>query len=368
MEGGLCVLKTGIGVFDAGHVLERERDGSCGALQVLHIVSVYVYADPAAGEIACIHHFGVVRDFHGKIGAQRGDGLAGFGAGRALREGDVNGYIVALARAQKTYAAHHGADGFHVFHFADAGEDLIRPGDSFLTRGVLRHLQRQAHGVHIHRGHIAEPLGERNPAAAEQENDSQGKNDPFSAEGPADKPAVDAVKGVLALRLLLFPILFPLAQHTFCHGGNQGQGNDEARRKGVAHGEGEVGEQLPGDAVHKYDGQEHADGGEGGGRNGSGDLLCALHRRLNRRCSLGAETVDVFDHDDGVIHQHTDGYRETGEGYHVERHAGEVHQHKREYHADRDGHQGNDRGPDIPQEQKQDDDRKNRAEQKALED
>ena len=58
--------------------------------------------------------------------------------------------------------------------------------------------------------------------------------------------------------------------------------------------------------------------------------------------SLGRPAVDVFEHDDGVIHDHADAHGDAAEAHHVERQVADVHQHEHREdahgHGDRDGH------------------------------
>ena len=163
--------------------------------------------------------------------------------------------------------------------------------------------------------------------------------------------------------LFRFAVLF---QHTGGHGGHQRQCDDQTGQQGVAHGQRQIGEQFPGDAVHEHDGQEHTDGGQCGGRDGAGHLPGTGHRRLNGIGAVGAQPVDVLNDHHRVVHKHTHGDGQAGQGDDIQRHPGEVHEHDGKHQTQGDGAQGDEGGADIPEEQEQNQDGKQRAESQTF--
>ena len=156
------------------------------------------------------------------------------------------------------------------------------------------------------------------------------------------------------------------AQHPRRHGGHQCQGNDQACQQGIGHGERQIGKQLLGDTRDEHDGQEHADGGQRGGRHRPRHLSCAGDGGLNDVGPLGPQAVNILDDHHGVIHQHTHRHGKAGQRDHIDGHAGEVHQHDGKDHADGDGAKGDKGWAQIPQEQEQDQDREHRTQQEAI--
>ena len=119
-------------------------------------------------------------------------------------------------------------------------------------------------------------------------------------------------------------------------------GDGERAENEEGDGQAEVLEDLTRDAAGEAERQEHRDGGEGRGGQRERDLLRALDAAGHAVVSLGRPAVDVFEHDDGVIHDHADAHGDAAEAHHVERQVADVHQHEHREdahgHGDRDGH------------------------------
>ena len=164
------------------------------------------------------------------------------------------------------------------------------------------------------------------------------------------------VNGQQPVEQRVFDLAGP-AQHRAARGGHDGQSHHQRSAQGVADGQCHIGQQVTGHTVGKQDGHKHADGGQGGGNDGRGHLPCALHGRPRRRNAPGAQAVDVFDDDDGVVHQHTDAQRQTGQADDVQRNAAEIHQHNGEQHAQRNADSHHQCGAHVLEEQRQHDDR-----------
>ena len=116
------------------------------------------------------------------------------------------------------------------------------------------------------------------------------------------------------------------------------------------------------------DGQEHADRGEGGSHDGHAHLLGALDRRAGRGHAAAAQTVDVLDDDDGVIHQHTNAEGQARQRHNIHIQTGEVHEHHGKQHRQRDTDADHQRGLDILEEDGQHDDGKGRTDEHTAQD
>ena len=144
-------------------------------------------------------------------------------------------------------------------------------------------------------------------------------------------------------------------------GRHQRKGHQQAGHQRIGDGQAHIGKQLAGNALGKHDGQEHADGSKGGSRDGARHLPGAPHRCLCGRSAFAAHAVDVFDHHDGVIHQHTHAQCQTAERDHVQGDAGEIHKHHREHQADGNTQCHHQCGLEVLQEDGQHDDRQHTA-------
>ena len=368
MQGGGRLLQAVGHVLRAGDGGQLCRQVTGGGLHLLHVVTIDVQGDAAAGEVG---HIGVHGAGGGDGAVHTGAGglhlLAGLRAGGPLRQGDVGGDVVFPAagghHTGHVHApgagggGHHRAHGFHVVHGGDALQGLVRQGHRLLPGAALGHGDGQVHGVHVDIGHKGEAPGQGGSGGAHQQQQGHPQHHQLVVDGPGHRLAIGGVDLIQQSRLL--GLL--LAEHTGGHGGYQGQGHNEAGQQGIGHGQGQVREQLLGDALHEYDGQEHAHGGQGGGHDGAQHLPGPGYRRLDDGGPLGAQSIDILDDHHGVIHQHAHRHGQARQGDHVDGNAGEVHQHHGEDHADGDGAQGDHRGPQVPQEQIQDQHREQRA-------
>ena len=115
-------------------------------------------------------------------------------------------------------------------------------------------------------------------------------------------------------------------------------------------------------AGNEHDRQEHADRRERRREQRAGNLTYALNARgQNRQMLLVAQTVNVFDRNDRVVHQHTYAQRQPRQRQNVQRNARKIHTHERSDHAQRNGERDNDRRPVIHQEDQQNQNRKRAA-------
>ena len=122
-------------------------------------------------------------------------------------------------------------------------------------------------------------------------------------------------------------------------------------------GPAELNEELARHAAHEGGRQENGDQGEGGGDHRQPDFIRGVHCRLKGRLALRQMAHDVFDLDDGVVHQNADDQGHREQGHHVEREAHQIH-----HGEGRNGGQGQGGGRDqggapVAQEQPDDDDR-----------
>ena len=113
----------------------------------------------------------------------------------------------------------------------------------------------------------------------------------------------------------------------------------------------EFGEQLAGITLGKRQRREHRDQRERHRHHRETDFLGALDRRLERRHAFLDVAVDVFQHDDGIVHHQADRQHQPEQGQHVD---GEAHGVEEDEGADqrhRDGDEGDQGGAPVAQEQ-----------------
>ena len=161
--------------------------------------------------------------------------------------------------------------------------------------------------------------------------------------------------------------LLALLQQRRAHGRNQRQRHDQRGQQRIGDGQRDILEQLARHALQKHDGQKHADGGQRGREQRAGHLIGALDAGLqDRQLLLIAQSVDVLDDHDGIVHQHTDGQGKSAQRNDVQRDVGEIHAHQSRHHAQRYGAGDDDGGPQIGQEDGQHDHGQDRAHAQAL--
>ena len=107
--------------------------------------------------------------------------------------------------------------------------------------------------------------------------------------------------------------------------GHKDQRDEERGEEGGDDGEAEAEhpEREIAAALHQNQRQKHDDRGEGGHHDGEADLAGTDDGGARGLDAFLAETVNIFDDDDGVIHDHADGEEEAHHRGDVERPAGE---------------------------------------------
>ena len=129
-------------------------------------------------------------------------------------------------------------------------------------------------------------------------------------------------------------------------------GRDDHRHRD---GQGELAEELAGDAAEEGAGQQHRAEHQRHGEDRPGDLVHCLDRGFAHGQALVQPALDVLQHDDGVVHDEADGQHQPEERQVVQ---GEAHQaHDGEGPDQRDCHvdHGQEQGFPVLQEQQDDD-------------
>src|SRR5699024_3192677 len=121
--------------------------------------------------------------------------------------------------------------------------------------------------------------------------------------------------------------------------------------------------QLADHAADQADGDEHGGGGDGRRGDRAGDLAHGVEDRGAAILAVGQVPVDVLDDDDRVVDDAPDGHRQRGQGEQVERDPDDLEADERDDERQRDRHGGHRGGPDLAQEQQDDDDGEHQAEQ-----
>ena len=159
-----------------------------------------------------------------------------------------------------------------------------------------------------------------------------------------------------------------MLEHVRGDRGHKREGHKQRRGKHISDGERKGHEQLTHKARGENRRQEHAYRGERGGHDGTRDLLGTLYRSARRRNAAAAQAIDVLQHDDGVVHEHTDGQRDAAKSEDVDREAGEIHKDERAQHRERDGERHDERGLHRLEEQGENHNGQGRAQNQRLQD
>ena len=107
------------------------------------------------------------------------------------------------------------------------------------------------------------------------------------------------------------------------------------------------------------DEDQHDD--QGAERDRVADFRAGLEHDQQRRLGLGTvpvlpqAAVDVLHVHDGIVDQLADGHSQTAQGHRVDRHAKPLEHQSRDDNRQRDGRQGDERGPEIEEKKEQDD-------------
>ena len=370
MQLGSGRLFPGGDVLRALHAAQHVGHGVGGLAQIVEIVGVYAHRDAAAGEH--LHHGGHERvrvrvHFGVHVGAFLVD-LPGDAAGLiSLFEQDVERNVAVGGRKGKARSgavADGAADGLNARHGEHPRRRLVRRGGRLGKGAALRHRERYHHLFHFHIGEEREAPCEHRRAARGKQRQRGEQRDGLVPHRPED--------GLFVLRHeareCRLPLWSRVREQLACQRRDERERYDETGDERIGEREHHIGEELARKALDERDRDKHADRCERGGRDRAADLSCAGHGGLDGRFAERAQAVCVFDNDDGVIHQHADRYRKTGERHDVDGNAGEVHEREREKQADRDRAERDDRGPPVAQKEKEDDDREERAPEKARKD
>ncbi|MCY1223649.1 hypothetical protein D9M72_357850 [compost metagenome] len=138
------------------------------------------------------------------------------------------------------------------------------------------------------------------------------------------------------------------------HGGQgrrQGQGVEGRNHRGDGDGQGELLEELTGEAGDEGGRHEHGAQHQGGGDDRAGHFLHGLAGGLDGRSAEADVPFDVFDHHDGVVHHDADGQHQAEQRQGVEGEAEQVHHCEGADQRYRHGRQRDDRGTPGLQEQ-----------------
>ncbi len=232
----------------------------------------------------------------------------------------------------------------------ERGDNLARA----LDRGGVRELDGNEEGTLVFFGEEAGggQLGEAEDAEAGGGDQDDAKD--RHAQQAADDGGVSVAHPVDAAQDAAHdaPVLVGVAQEDAAQGGREGERVDGGDHHGDADGDGELAEQLAGDAGDEGDGYEDREQHQGDGDDRAGDLA---HRLLGgflwREVGLLLHhALDVLDHHDGVVDHDADGQDEGEQGDGV----GGIAEHEQggdgADDADRDGGGGDQGGADIAEE------------------
>jgi hypothetical protein len=146
---------------------------------------------------------------------------------------------------------------------------------------------------------------------------------------------------------------------------DQGHRHHQRHADGDRHGQCLVAEQLPGDALHEHQRQEHRDRGERGRDHRHAHFAGADDRRLEDAQPAFARLGDRLEHHDGVVDHQARGQRQAAQRHHVEAQAQLPHEEERGDDRHRQRQRDHERAPAIAQEQEDDQDRQQAADHRV---
>ena len=180
---------------------------------------------------------------------------------------------------------------------------------------------------------------------------------PGACQGPLQAVGIGLIQACQApLQKIVLPLLFLAAmamQPTGTQHGRQAQGDDTGDDYRRRQGKTEFTEQPPHVAAHKGNGHEHRHQCQRGCDHGKGHLPGTKIRSHQPRLAFIDTALDVFQHDDGVIHHQADGQDQRQQGQHVdgkihhpETNKGTDHRHRNSHRRDQSGAQVAKKGKD----------------------
>ena len=352
----VAVLLAVAGVGNAVHAVQQVDHLLGGSVQIVQVAAVQVDLDTAAGKCAHVHHaVGIHGHFAGQGGGGIGDLFLNFAAPAGTLIGQqyiigkgcvVHGGITAH-HGHHAVAAGHGAHGLYAVKGAHGVHYSIGGGKSVVLGGVVGHVHGDGELVAAHIGDHDNAHGGNAPHRQHQQADSQPQGQGLDFQAEAQGFLV-AVQQLVKQRVL---DLFLGAQCGGTRAGHHGQRHDQRGQQAEGDSQRHIGEQFAHHAGGEDHRQKYADGGQGRGDDGTRNLPGTLNRSPRGRYAAPAQTVDVLDDNDRVIHQHADAQRQARQTEDIEGDAGEIHHHDGKQHAQRHRDGDDQRWAQVLQEQ-----------------
>ena len=283
--------------------------------------------------------------------------------GVGVLERGVDLHVVDVGRLALLGAADHRERRF------DFGEALERLGDRlrYRDRFVERGRRDRGHAPHdraflqLRHELLAEEREQRQ--AARERHDRDAEHATLAPEGPLEhRPVATLEPGHEAGVLLGLRLQDQRGQHR-----DQRQRQDQRARHRERDLERHRLEHLAFEPFEREQRQEHHDDDD----DGEGDRVRHLlgrgqHGRgavdpFAMGLSFGHDAEGVLDHDDGAVDHHADADRQTRERHQVGRQAELLHADEGDQHRERQGHDHDEGGAQLAQEQEQDDGHQDRA-------
>ena len=139
----------------------------------------------------------------------------------------------------------------------------------------------------------------------------------------------------------------PSRTHHRCGGERHHHRGEDGR----GHHQSKFVEQTTQHAAHEQNGDEHRHQRKADGHHGEADVACALQTRITQTQSTFAQTRDVFQHHDGIVHHKAGGNRQGHQAQVVQAEVQQVHDHAGARQGQRHGHTGNECSAPTLQEQ-----------------
>ena len=253
----------------------------------------------------------------------------------------------------------HGHPGIDSRGLLENGVDLLRGlFDPGLGRAFGQPGQHHAVAL-VFRGQKPGGLQGKPPAGQGDDGDEHQHHEGSARHHPLDEDDVGVLHhGVAPVEAPVKKVRFLFnvgAQPEGALGGLQGQGVEGADDGGGGDHQGELPEELPGDAGHEGGGQKDRREHQGDADDRAGQLLHGLDGRLARVEAFFDVNRGVLDDDDGVVHHDADGQDQGEQGHQIDREAQQGHGRERADDGHRHGGGRDQHGPPILQKHHDDD-------------
>ena len=266
---------------------------------------------------------------HGKLGPQR---LRDVVRGRPLGNGlqtDEHDPGVDGAGGAASAAAHAGEDVLHVGILRHDCQELFLVLHHRVERNPFGGFGKDEHRAGVLVGQESFGDLEEEVHRAHQHERGDGHGSHAMAQSDLQSHVIGVLKGLVAalegVKQSAVLLLFRGTQEAAAQHGREGERDKSGHQDGRADGHGEFVKQPAENPAHKQDRNENRRKRQRHGKNREAHLARAVIGRFHHRFAMLHVADDVFEHDDGIVHDKADRQGQRHEGKIVERVVQQIH-------------------------------------------